>query len=181
MLCIYSFLPYTTIGETTAVLGDYEMLEVSRNDAIEIARRTERNLRFVKSEFDREGEESPVHVVTQLVNSLLGLVILPREQYLEVQYESTKWRELAAEGWPEWNITKGKADTLGQLIWHVRNAAAHGRIAFSSDSRYLHEVMITVEDSRDKGKSIYWRAEIKGDDLYEFCLRFAKHVRGTIG
>ena len=157
------------------------MLEVSRNDAIEIARRTERNLRYIKSEFDCRGEDSPVHVVTQLMNSLLGLVILPRERYLEVANETAKLRELATQGWPEWKITKGKADTLGQLTWHVRNAAAHGRIAFSSDSRYLHEVMITVEDSRGKGKSIYWRAEIKGDDLYEFCLRFAKHVRETIG
>ena len=157
------------------------MLEVSRNDAIEIARRTERNLRHIKSEFDRKGEDSRVHVVTQLVNSLLGLVILPRERYLEIQNESTKLKELSTHGWPEWNVSKGKADTLAELSWHVRNAAAHGRIAFSSDSRYLHEVMITVEDSPDKGKSINWRAEIKGDDLYDFCLRFATHVRETIG
>ena len=157
------------------------MLAVSRNDAIEIARRTERNLRYIKAEFDRMGEDSPVHVVTQLVNSLLGLVILPREQYLELRNRSTKLRELTSQGWPEWKITKGKANTLAQLIRHVRNAAAHGLITFSSDSRYLHEVLITVKDSADKGKSIYWGAEIKGDDLYDFCLKFAAHVRETIG
>ena len=157
------------------------MLEVTRNDAIEIARRTERNLEYIKAEFDRAGENSQVHVITQLVNSLLGLVILPREQYLEVQNEATKLGSLVSQGWPKWNITKGKADTLGQLAKHVRNAAAHGRITFSSDSRYLHEVMIRVEDSADYGKSIYWRAEIRGDDLYDFCVRFATHVRETIG
>ena len=157
------------------------MLEVSRNDAIEIARRTEKNLHFIKSEFDRGGEDSSVHVVTQLVNSLLGLVILPREQYLELRHESAKLGQLTSEGWPEWNITKGKANTLAQLARHVRNAAAHGRIAFSSDSRFLHEVLITVEDSADEGKTINWRAEIRGDHLYEFCTRFAIHVRDTIG
>ena len=156
------------------------MLEVSRNDAIEIARRTERNLEFVKAEFERAGEDPQVHVVTQLVNSLLGLVILPREQYLEVQNESTQLRRLVSQGWPKWNITKGQAETLGQLAKHLRNAAAHGRITFSSDSRYLHEVMIRVADSADFGKSIYWRAEIAGDDLYDFCIKFARHVRETI-
>ena len=157
------------------------MLAVSRNEAIEVARRTEINLRYIKDEFDREGEDSPVHVVTQLVNSLLGLVVLPREQYLELQNESTKLIDLVSEGWPEWNITKGKANTLSQLTKHVRNAAAHGRISFSSDSRYLQEVLITVEDSPDQGKTINWSAKMRGDDLYEFCTRFAIHVRETIG
>ena len=157
------------------------MLAVSRNEAIEIACRTERNLRYIKAEFDRMGGDSQVHVVTQLVNSLLGLVILPREQYLELRNKSAKLKALASDGWPEWNITKGKANTLAQLTRHVRNAAAHGRISFSSDSRYLHEVLITVEDSADEGKTINWRAEIRADDLYEFCTRFAIHVRETIG
>ena len=89
------------------------MAEVSRNAAIEIARRTEKNLQFIRAEFDRLGEDSPVHVVTQLVNSLLGMVILPREQYLELRNEVTKLEQLVSEGWPEWDVTKGKANTLG--------------------------------------------------------------------
>ena len=157
------------------------MNEVSRNAAMEIARRTEKNLGFIKAEFDRMGEDSPVHLVTQLVNSLLGMVILPREQYLELRNEETDLGRLVSEGWPEWNVTKGKTDTLGQLARHIRNAAAHGRITFSSDSRYLHEVVITVEDSRDGGESINWLADINGDKLYEFCVKFAMHVRETIG
>ena len=72
---------------------------------------------------------------------------------------------------------QGKTDTLGQLARHIRNAAAHGRITFSSDSRYLHEVVIAVEDSGDGGESINWRADINGDKLYEFCVKFAMHVR----
>ena len=108
----------------------------------------------MKAECDRMGEDSPVHVVTQLVNSLLGMVILPREQYLELRNEATKLGDLVSQGWTEWDVTKGKADTLGQLARHIRNAAAHSHITFSSDSRYLHEVLITVEDSADSGKSI---------------------------
>ena len=79
-------------------------------------------------------------------------------------------------------LNKGfPSEFLGQLAWHIRNAAAHGRITFSSDSRYLHQVTITVEDSGDQGGSINWHAEIRGDKLYDFCMRFAEHVEETIG
>ena len=157
------------------------MAEMSRNEAIGFARRTRRNLEYIKAEFDIKGEDSGVHVVTQLVNSLLGLVVLPREKHLEVRNDGTKLKDLIAQGWPEWNIAKGEAETLGKLTSHIRNAAAHGRIKYSSDSRYLNEVTITVEDSTGKGKPIYWSAEISGDKLYEFCMKFAAHVEDTIG
>ena len=156
------------------------MAEVSRNDAIEIARRTEKNLRYIKAEFDSMGDDSEVHVITQLVNSLLGLVILPRESYFELHNDEAKLMDLISIGWPEWNITKGKADTLEELTRHIRNAAAHGCIIFSSGSRRLDEVTITIEDSPNMGKSINWRATIKGDQLYEFCLKFAIHARDVI-
>ena len=74
------------------------MDDVSRNEAIEIARRIQRNLEYIKAEFDRLGEDSKVHVVTQLVNSLLGMVVLPREQYLEVRNEATNWNSLIGQG-----------------------------------------------------------------------------------
>ena len=157
------------------------MSAVSRNEAIEIARRTQRNLEHIKREFDRKGEDSNVHVVTQLVNSLLGMVVLPREKYLEVRNDATNWKCLVEQDyWPEWHITKGTAKTLGELIRHIRNAAAHGRITYSSDSRYLDQVTITVEDSKDDGKSIYWSAKIRGDKLYDFCMSFSAHVEETI-
>ena len=154
---------------------------MSRNEAIEITRRTQRNLEFIKSEFDRMGEYSRVHPVTQLVNSLLGIVVLPREQYLEVRNDTTDWKGLIEQGWPEWDVIKGEAKNLGQLLCHIRNAAAHGRITYSSDSRYLDQVTITVKDSKYRGKSINWHAEIKGDKLYDFCMRFAAYVGETIG
>lgn len=74
------------------------MNDVSRNEAIEIARRTRKNLEFIKAEFDCLGRDSGVHVVTQLVNSLLGMVVLPREQYLEVRNEATTWNGLVGRG-----------------------------------------------------------------------------------
>ena len=38
-----------------------------------------------------------------------------------------------------------------------------------------------MKDSGDQGVSINWHAEIRGDELYDFCMRFAEHVEETIG
>ena len=78
--------------------GTYIIDDVSRNEATEITRRTQRNLEFIKSEFDRMGEYSQVHLVTQLVNSLLGIVALPREQYLDVRNDTTDLKGLIEQG-----------------------------------------------------------------------------------
>ena len=156
---------------------------VSRNDAIEIGRRTLKNLKYIKASFERE--EKDVHVVTHLVISLLGLVVLPREQYLEKSIWDAKLAELTNQGWPEWSIIldedKRKTETLGELVRHIRNATAHGLITFSSDSRYLSEVVIKVADRESRNKAPYWRAEIGGKELYKFCLKFSEYIEGTIG
>ena len=51
------------------------MITVSRNDALGFAARTKQNLLMIEKAFEA-GED--VHVVTQLVVSLLGLVVYPR-------------------------------------------------------------------------------------------------------
>ena len=150
---------------------------VSRNEAIEIVHRTQKNLKYIREAFE-QGED--VHVVTQLVTSLLGLIVLPREQYFEKDIWKVKLDTLIHQGWPEWNITLGNADNLGDLIRHIRNATAHGRITFSSDSRHLSEVMLVVEDANRRSKGPYWRAEISGEDLYLFCIRFAECIEEAL-
>ena len=154
------------------------MLFESRNNAIGFAGRTRKNLEYVRNAFDC-GED--VHVVTQLVISLLGLVVLPWERNLVEHIQEVKLRELADQDWPEWSITLGCCETLGELVYHIRNAVAHGRVTFSSDSRNLAEVEIIVEDAKPGRKTPDWRAKIGGNELYSFCLRFAEYVDSTIG
>ena len=153
---------------------------------IGIAQRTRKNLEYIKSQVDSGNEE--VHVVTQLVNSLLGLIVVPQEKELAVRTQQLKLQELKEKGWPEWGITKGKAktQTLGCLIWRIRNATAHGRFIFSGqpDSPNLSEVILTVEDGPrpEKGKpwKANWRASIGGEALYGFCLLFSAHIEETV-
>ena len=116
---------------------------VTRGEAIGFAQRTRKNLEYVRHAFDREED---VHVVTHVVNSLLGIVVVPKERYFEESFWSINLEELTKRAWPKWDVTideptkKGsRTETLGDLIRHLRNAAAHGRFRFSGepDSRYL--------------------------------------------
>ena len=145
----------------------------SRSEAMGIEKRTLINLKFVKETFDDapDKDKAPVHIVTQIVNSLLGLLILPYSKGYALRDDPNKLEELYDHEWPRWDIadcTPNGTWTLGQLARHLRNAAAHGRYYFSSDSRQPREVTITVED-KPRGQPINWSASIRADKLYTFC------------
>ena len=156
------------------------MIFPTRNSTLGFALRTRKNLDFVKDAFEN-GED--VHVVTQLVLSLLGLIVVPwehKDTKVKVQQSLKKvvLKDLTDKEWPVWDVKTGKKPkTLYQLIHKLRNAVAHSDYKFEGDpdSRLLSEVVITVSDGS------YWRAEINGQDLYQFCLRFARHIEDVLG
>ena len=159
----------------------------TRNEPLGFAQRTSKNLEYIRQAFDRNED---VHVVTHLVNSILGIVIVPEQRYSDQPFWSITLEELIIEqGWPRWNITldkpkkgKPKTETLGDLIWHLRNATAHGRFRFSGDpdSRHLSEVGLVVEDKPIGAKHPNWRAEVGGSELYGFCLKLAAHIEVSV-
>ncbi|MGH9668363.1 MAG: HEPN family nuclease [Bryobacteraceae bacterium] len=99
----------------------------TRNEAYEFARRTRVNIEFLH-EAKTRGEH--VHIVTHLTNSLLGLIVIPKERYVFDRSKQITLVDLHAQGWPEWNITldtgNERTTTLYGLIYHLRNAVAHG-------------------------------------------------------
>jgi hypothetical protein len=125
----------------------------SRNEALEFARRARQNLKFIE-EAAAQYPDADVYVVTQLTLFLLGAIVFPKEKLLLDQIERTPLTSLTTKGWPEWRITRDDpakpTRTLGDLLRHVRNAVAHGRITFTSDSPRMEEVGILIEDKKDR-------------------------------
>jgi hypothetical protein len=117
------------------------------------------------------------------------MIVIPKEKLLLTSVEKKTLADLAKDGWPSWLITQDcpkkpedRTETLGKLIYHVRNAVAHGRISFTSDSPRPEEVMLLVEDKhRSEDRAPYFRAEISAIDLKVFCLRFLELIEETIG
>jgi hypothetical protein len=133
--------------------------ELERNTTEGFARRVRKNLEFIIRK-RRQGED--VHEVTQLTTSLLGLIIFPWESNALGTMESWSLSELARQGWPSWTILKdrnGETTTLGKLTYHLRNAASHRRLRFSSDGPDLAQVDIEFENALP-GKPVDWRARI---------------------
>jgi hypothetical protein len=154
----------------------------TRNEALEFARRTRRNLEFIENAKEKGAD---VHVVTQLTVSLLGLVVFPKERLLLAQAETKTLADMRAEGWSGWTITLDDpakpTKTLADVLRHLRNAVAHGRLTFTSDSPRLEEVAIIVEDKKREDPKPYWCARIDGAALRSFCLHFLDFIDNTVG
>jgi hypothetical protein len=153
----------------------------SRNEVKGFAIRTRMNLDFILAAHEKQAD---VHAVTQVVLSLLGLVVFPFERLMKGYRGSWPLAELETEGWPSWNYLDGSEPPaeLTQLMANLRHAVAHSNIAFSSDSRYLNGVTITFMNrvpQRHGGGE--WRASIRGDDLLTFCRRYLVLLENITG
>ncbi|MHB8463370.1 MAG: HEPN family nuclease [Acidimicrobiales bacterium] len=104
-------------------------MEYSERFISEFGSRTLINLDHIQ-EAERDGET--VFPVTQLWNSLLGLVVLPKEREAD-RIPETPMSDLWADGWPRINEQKGRSTTLRELVGHLRNAVSHGGVDFVPD------------------------------------------------
>jgi hypothetical protein len=158
-----------------------------RNEAYEFAVRTRRNLVAIeKSKSELHGE--PVHVVVQLTNSLLGLIVFPKEKEVFNRAKEKTIDAMIDEGWSVPRITldspkkpQDKTATPYDILKHLRNAVAHGRLTFNSDSGEPNEVAVTVADNYPKDSEPYWRAEIEVVQLRTFCFRLLDFIEHTTG
>ena len=151
--------------------GNLDLLH--RGVALGFAARSKKNLEHIESAF--EGGHD-VHLVTQIVQSMFGLVVFAWETDDSMALWKYRVADLAdQEGWPRWQITKGHADskTLNGLVPRIRHAFAHANIKFSSDEREPERVHITLWNMNKAGTAKTWQGSIQADELAEFCKRFA--------
>jgi hypothetical protein len=123
---------------------------------------------------------SKAHQVTQLVLTLIGLVVLPREShYLDAVGDATM-PTLATQGWPTWTIAQdlsrrpeGAPDTLGDLLWHLRSTITAGQIRMTAGDRPFADVSVYFDQQVAGGDIVTWSASISAPDLRVFCVKLA--------
>ena len=120
-----------------------------------------------------------VHPVTQTVGALLGIVVFPWERNALSAVKRKRLAVATTQGWPAWQmngalIDANKVKNVGHLIEQVRNAVAHGKVSFDSDSKDLENVTVVFE-SYDGG-TLKWRGVIRADRLADFCRQFSACV-----
>jgi hypothetical protein len=138
-----------------------------RNDPIGFVDRTLKNLAYIE---DGRHDGADVHVVTQLMLSLLGLIVFPVEAGHYQSLSRYPLEHLNPPGVNLWTFILGSSEDLGRHIWHLRNAVAHRHVEFSSDSRDPHNVSITFADHKFKVPTPYWVAQIDASNLRVFCV-----------
>ena len=130
----------------------------------DFAERTRKNLRTIE---DLQAKGGEAYEVTQLVNSMLGLLVFPRERFLD-QIPQTSLSDLEADGWPVPKVVGDfpQARDLRELIRYLRNAIAHFNIEF------IGEKIQSVRVWNTKDKRTTWKAEIGLKELRAIAERF---------
>ena len=125
----------------------------------DFAQRTRRNLAIVRQASDSDNE---AYEVTQLINSMLGLLVFPQQEFID-QIPETPIFELKAEGWPIPKVRGGypQVQHLKGLIGYLRNGISHFNIRFISSHGEITGLIIW--NIRDKKKN--WEAELTLEDL----------------
>jgi HEPN pEK499 p136 len=155
-----------------------------QNLVIDFATRTKANLEIIErlasqdasliirnSSGELDEEEVEAYEVTQLVNSLLGLVIFPQQRYFE-KIPQTPLLQLEDEGWPK-PLLNGQLPTdlnnLQDLMRYVRNSIAHFNIEFTSNNdRRINGIKIW--NNRRGSKN--WSASLKLEELKVLVAKF---------
>ena len=135
----------------------------------EFISRTEKNLRAIEK-LSQEGES--VYEVTQLINSLLGLLVYPRERFFETIPDITQ-ETMINEGWPLPSGENAQVSGLKELIRYMRNAVAHFNIEFITDKNEIEGIRFKNYDFRDEGrKKPLWIGVYKLEPLKKFVNMF---------
>ena len=132
----------------------------------DFAYRTRKNLDLLRI-LQAEDPEVEIYEVTQLVNSLLGLLIFPQQSYID-EIPHIPLQELKEDGWPIPRIIGEypQVKNLNQLVRYLRNAIAHFNVHFLvDDHRQLTGIQVWNEREQriaggKKEKHVVWKAEI---------------------
>jgi hypothetical protein len=107
-----------------------------QNLVSDFAFRTRQNLETLMA-LQAKNPEAQVYEVTQLINSMLGLLVLPQQRYFN-RIPAIPLAELAEQGWPMPRLISvsaqdQKVEDLRELMRYLRNGIAHFNLEFSTD------------------------------------------------
>ena len=125
--------------------------------------------------------------VTQLINSLIGLLIIPREygyEFINDNLLDSKLRDAIFQKVLENDYPEGT--TLKSVLTHMRNAVCHSRMKFHVDKAGTEAVSkdIKIIEFRDRktkdGNTYQFHMEIPIELLREFVFAFSEAITNSI-
>lgn len=134
----------------------------------DFAERTKINLAIIQSEV-RAGRDA--YEVTQLINSLLGLLVFPEQAFFK-KIPEIKINDLKKQGWPIPLMCENYSQVadLKQLVRYLRNGIAHFNLRFTDKDGHVDGLIIwNIKDGLKD-----WEAEFKIEQLKSIIERFSE-------
>lgn len=142
----------------------------------EFIARTEKNLRAIES---LKGQDAEVYEVTQLINSLLGLLVYPRERIIDYIPNITR-QTMEKENWSLPNEKVSKVLDLRMLVIKMRNAVSHFNFVFLYDDDEISGIRFSNYARDDKKRSNpIWIGEYQMESLKSFIFMLLNHIRNN--
>jgi len=130
----------------------------------DFARRTLANLEYIEAQRNNRD----VYEVTQLINSLLGLLVFPQQRF----WERIKPVPLSELPWAEFHMRTGhdRCTDLQQLVRYVRNSVSHFNVDFGRETGEIKQIEMWNYNPRTE--RVDWRADITVEGLRDFAYHF---------
>lgn len=143
--------------------------------------RTNSNLRFIQ-DMAINGKSESTFETTQLINSLLGLIVLPQQELFPV-IPTTSYADLKKDGWPisflKSSTKKGASngryeDNLNNLLRYFRNGIAHFNIEVTELDGQISGIDICDKNTDDDQP--HWNACLTLDELEQIIEKFGEVI-----
>ena len=140
-----------------------------------LARRTQENLKYIN---EKKCQKESVNEFTQLLNSMLCMVISLREEYLNENHIG--WEELEKLEVPLRSIAEENFSE--ELIANLRHAFAHGNFRLIPASDGSNDIAgVTVWNvPLNKNKDI-WKADLLEKELMDLANKFVEYIEKKYG
>jgi hypothetical protein len=141
----------------------------------DFAERTRKNLSAIER-LGSAGDE--VYEVTQLVNSMLGLLVFPREEFVN-EIPELALGDLEADGWQVPRVVGElpQAANLRELVRYLRNAIAHFNVRFVGDGSQVITVLRLCNTEPRRNRRT-WEADLGVEELRAIAEPFVDLLLG---
>ena len=135
----------------------------------DFAERTRANLALVRAAANT-GQNA--YEVTQLLNSMLGLLVFPEQKFYN-KIPETELADLEKDGWPIPRVRGNypQVSNLSQLARYLRNGIVHFNLRFTETGGHVDGLIIWNVPPNGKKN---WEAELKIEELEGITDRFTK-------
>ena len=119
-----------------------------------------------------------VYEVTQLLNSMLGLLIFPKERFFE-KIQNKRWDMMVKEEWPLPSEDYSHVSDLKQLITNMRNAVAHCNIELIPEHGEIISIEFRDYPWGDNHKEPHWKGVYDVASLRTFIYMLLEHIQSN--